>query len=192
MRKFICIISLMLCLFFAGCNKSVPVAPTEGTSPVTEAVEICRTGEEVAQHFNGGFMYTYDYYYRAEGEEGEGCVYIISLPQSLNTKEIAAIADQIPTGEHDYAVIDYRTLSDSDMQIRNSYRAESLLERKCVIDILLKYEESHPSGWERSYASMENEWYVHNLSYLADYEVERAMHVNLNNKDETLYYDGGE
>ena len=34
---------------------------------------------------------------------------------------------------------------------------------------------------------MKNEWIIHNLSYLFNYNVERSKSVDLNNQDETTY-----
>lgn len=144
-------------------------------------------GNSNFDYTHGGVVSTYRYSYENEGKEVKGLVYILKLPASLTRSELEAIADKQTVGENEYVVLDLRHLTDACMQVRNSYRAESPKEMKCVIDILLKYEEKTPTSWERTKLSLESEWYVHNLSYAAGYKVERAKHVDFNNADEVTY-----
>ncbi len=133
---------------------------------------------------HGGIMESYDYSYPKNGAEAAGKVYILKLPLSLPVEEREKIADSQTVEDREYIVLDMRGLPDPDMEIRDSYRCMSVTERGCVIDILLEYEKKSPTEWERSKISMENEWNLHNLAYVAGYKVERSKHVNLNNADE--------
>lgn len=184
MKKLLSIILAALCTSTAiACRRNekneIETYETETETEIT----FLSIGEEKATKAFDGVVYSYTY----SCNEACGKVYIVDLPVGLSKKEKEQIADSIKINEGDFVVIDYRYLSDSDMQIRNSYRAENVSVRKCIIDILLKYEETHPSKWLRTYETMESEWYLHNFAYSLEYDTQSAMHVDFNNNDENPY-----
>lgn len=143
-------------------------------------------GAEPLDYTHGGILKSYEYSYTGKSGTAvtRGNVYILKLPYNYTNIQMEEIADRQTVGEHDYVVIDYRHVSDPNMQVRDSYKCDNVKERGCVIDILLLYEKENDTLWERSKPSMEAEWSWHNLAYIAGYEVERAKHVDFNNADE--------
>ena len=101
--------------------------------------------------------------------------------------ECAKIADRQSLEENDFIVMDYSFFNNPCFQVRNSYKAENDEQIRKVIDILLRYDKEKNTPWERSKESMEAEWFLHNFSYEAQFETERAMHVDFDNKDEDVY-----
>ncbi len=158
-------------------NTEAETAPIDNDTFYKEGVAETETGN----------MHTYSYAYISGDTVVKGKVYILQFSENISNTEKEAIADKMTLGIHDYAVIDYRIGWDPDLQVRNSYKANTERERQCVIDILLHYEESYPSDWERSVNSMKNEWYWHNSAYNAGYNTKRAKDVDFNNKDEKNY-----
>lgn len=189
-KNFLLAVFILLCIMgLSGCTDSIVEETTQQSEEATEKEneKIYIIGEELSKEKFGGNIYTYEYACRADSLSFEGKVYILDLPKSLTNSEKEQIADGLDIKEQDYVVIDYRGRTDPDMQIRCSYRADNPDIRKCVLDILLKYEENHPSDWDRTYKSMNSEWYMHNMAYRAGYNIERSKHVDLNNKDEIKY-----
>lgn len=175
---------LMAVILIAGCS----VNRWDNAAAETEAVKELGFEREGVNSIKEGNMYTYSYFYTNEDmSKTQGKVFILKVENSFETDEIGKIADGILIKEHEYVVIDYRNHPDANMQVRNSHKATYEAERQCVISILADYEERDPSLWERSVLSMKNEWFWHNSAYEADYESERAKHVDLNNKDEENY-----
>ena len=102
-------------------------------------------------------------------------IYIISEEEANNMKEI-------PTD--DIYVVDRRHWANSTMIIQDSYRIKNLKEMKGILNILMKYENEHPSAWDRTLTSMEKEWLIHNICYFLNYEPARTRHVDFDNADE--------
>ena len=173
----------MMVLIISGCSQNSEISTEYETVPMNEASFF----EEAVTIVENGNMYTYSYSYTNDEEIITGKVFILKMNSNLLVNEINAFADAIVVNDNEYVAVDYRHLSDPDIQVRNSYRANTEKERQCIIDILLQYEESYPSDWERSVASLKNEWYWHNSAYEAGYSTLRAKHVNFNNGDEKNY-----
>lgn len=175
---------LITILLATGCSNKMAEVTTEyeASQAIEEAVL-----EEAVTEITNGSMYTYSYFYTTGGVKTKVKLFIVKMDKGIKNTELEAYADNLKLNDHEYAVLDYRHASDADIQVRNSYKATTEKERQCVIDMLLAYEESYPSKWERSVASMKNEWYWHNSAYEAGYSAERAKHVDFNNKDEKNY-----
>ncbi|MGM9551114.1 MAG: hypothetical protein ACI3XA_02550 [Clostridia bacterium] len=187
MKNFLVTVVILCMLCMSGCTESTTNQTTEQSEETTEGEKVYITGEEIPNEDFGGNVYTYEYACHSDNFSFEGKVYILDLPKGLTNIEKEQIADSLFINEQDYVVIDYRGMSDPNMQIRCSYRADNPDIRKCVLDILLKYEENHPSRWERTYNSMNSEWYMHNMAYDVGYDIERSKHVDFNNNDEIKY-----
>lgn len=88
----------------------------------------------------------------------------------------------------DIVIIDLREIK-QDMCILNSHQVNNLLIKSKIIDVILKYNEEFPSSipWIRSKESITNEWLVHNLAYLVNYERQRSADVDLENDEEDDY-----
>lgn len=213
MKRFEVFISaVVLCLSACGCGNNVEKTQTEPpTEIVTESEEIKsyeelyleakENGDYVGmnkaqselknQEFDythGGVVSQYDYVYtNPDSKKIKGTVYFLDLPNELSLGEVEKVADKQSIGENDYVVIDNTHFKDACLQVRNSYRADNYYLRSCIIDVLLQYDNEKNTPWQRTKESMESEWYVHNLSYAAQYKTERAKHVDFNNADENVY-----
>ena len=181
---------VLLCLNLSAC-KGREVTPEfeEKFNTETENIDdvVYEVTERMVEDYFSGQLYSYEYKCFAGDSAYEGIVYILDLPDRLTKNARTQIADDIKINDGDYVVLDYRDYSDANMQIRHSYKADNSFVRKCVLDVLLKYEEKYPSAWNRTYETMESEWYLHNFAYQLDYDSVRAMHVDLNNSDEIPY-----
>lgn len=93
------------------------------------------------------------------------------------------------SGENCILVEDARKGEDPDMKIYASCNIRSSKDRDDIIRVLQKYEELHPSDWERTTEAMRLEWLMHNFSYFFDYETHRTEDVDLDNNEEELYND---
>ena len=91
--------------------------------------------------------------------------------------------------EHAILVEDQRRGKDPNMKIYNSCRINTREDRNDVLEILQKYEEEHPSNWDRTIESMRLEWLMHNISYVFNFEKHRTEDVDLDNEDEIKYKD---
>lgn len=130
----------------------------------------------------------YDYSYTDDdGNIQQGMVYMLNLYNAFPKEECARIADNQSIGENDFVVMDYSYFNNPCFQVRNSYKAENSEQINKILDILIEYDNTHDTPWERSKESMDAEWFLHNFSYEAEFETERAMHVDFDNKDEELY-----
>ena len=89
--------------------------------------------------------------------------------------------------DNDIFIIDSRYSKDPDILVYNSYKIKNVEDIYQILNILKEYEKQYPSRWNRTIESMKNEWIIHNLSYLFNYNVERSKSVDLNNQDETTY-----
>ena len=155
---------------------------------------------------HGGKIYNYRYSYEefyvtkpdgsGEIKTVTGNVYILNLDGSPEEQE--AIADSQSIGYNDVVVLDYRdNKSNPNMQIRNSINVRNEKEMYAIIDVLLGYEEKHPSNWNRTRESLYSERIWHNrINIMAntsdkvgytDGWVERTRHVDLDNQGEQLF-----
>ena len=87
----------------------------------------------------------------------------------------------------DVLICDNRTALDSNFKIYDSYRIRDKEARNDIIEVLLRYEEEHPSRWDRTKESMRLEWYIHNLSHDLELERNHSSDVDLDNYDEQAY-----
>ncbi|MBQ8540073.1 MAG: hypothetical protein IJ435_01220 [Clostridia bacterium] len=147
-----------------------------------------RLGDKDYDYSYSGSLTEYDYSYTDdEGKLQTGVVYMLNLYNAFPKDECAKIADRQSLEENDFIVMDYSFFNNPCFQVRNSYKAENDEQIRKVIDILLRYDKEKNTPWERSKESMEAEWFLHNFSYEAQFETERAMHVDFDNKDEDVY-----
>lgn len=86
-------------------------------------------------------------------------------------------------------MVDYRTNSDPNIQIRESYKVTAPADQISVLKKVLEYNENNPTipSWNRSLRSLQVEWIVHNDIYQIK-ENEHCRHVDLNNADEGVGY----
>ena len=87
----------------------------------------------------------------------------------------------------DIYIIDERDNRDPNMAVYNSYKITNDDDMKAIIKMLLKYEETYPSEWERSEISLFKEWNAHNTSYYSNYRRNSSYKVDFNNEDEEKY-----
>ena len=73
------------------------------------------------------------------------------------------------------------------MKIITSYTITDKNIRNEILEVLCRYEELHPSPWDRSIESMRLEWLAHNISYLFHNQRHRTADVDLDNNDEKYY-----
>lgn len=111
-------------------------------------------------------------------EYSKGKVYI------SNYDTISKIYDEKSS---DVYIIDQRNIQDSNIEIMDSYKIKSKQQMEEIINIILEYDRINPSLWNRSYYSLLNEWQIHNICYLFNYDEISTRHVDLDNEDETKY-----
>lgn len=95
--------------------------------------------------------------------------------------------ESIDCNPEDVLVCDKRDCSDSNFKIYDSYRITDKESRNDIIEVLLKYEEEHPTDWERTKESMRLEWYIHNISHDLNFALSNTSDVDLDNDDEKVY-----
>ena len=88
---------------------------------------------------------------------------------------------------NDVFIIDTRYENNSDIGICNSYKVTSNKEQREIIDIILQYEKTYPSNWNRTYESMMNEWDAHNICYYLGINRTSTHEVNFDNYDQDKY-----
>ena len=83
-------------------------------------------------------------------------------------------------------VVDKRTSSDPNMQVKNSYQITKKKQQKEIAQLMLDYNDSNPvtPAWSRTVDSMVDEWQIHNLAYNLRYKRERTGDCDFNNADE--------
>lgn len=144
-------------------------------------------GEEFDYSHNG-ILSEYNYSYTDDDEKRQtGVVYLLDLHSAASRKECEQIADRQGIEENDFIVLDYSFFNNPCFQVRNSYKAQNSEQIDSILDILIEYDNTHNTPWERTKESMDAEWFLHNFSYEAQFETERAMHVDFDNKDEEKY-----
>lgn len=89
--------------------------------------------------------------------------------------------------EYIIKILDDRNSTDPNIKIYNSYKVINPVLRKNIIESLLEHEGKTNTLWDRSQISMENEWFIHNMSYYANYRIDHSTDVDLNNEDEYKY-----
>ena len=101
-------------------------------------------------------------------------------------RELIGLIDEI--GENDIVVIDQRrNNSDPNMRIVDSYKVKDKEIRNEILEIICKYEEKYPTVWDRTIETMRLEWYMHNVSFLLNHQIDRTGDVDLDNDDEEYY-----
>lgn len=98
---------------------------------------------------------------------------------------IKGIAEE--TEKSDILIIDFRRISDPNMQVLSSYKIKDIDIINEVLEIMLFYEDTDPTEWNRTISSMRNEWELHNYSFFFHYDESRTRDVDLNNADENKY-----
>lgn len=99
------------------------------------------------------------------------------------------IKDMVPdANESDILIIDFRRISDPNMQVLSSYKIKNIDIINEILEIMLYYESTDPTQWDRTLSSMRNEWKMHNYSYFFRYDEDRTRDVDLNNADEEKYH----
>lgn len=90
--------------------------------------------------------------------------------------------------ENEILVIDDRMAKDPSFQIRESHRIDKRIQREEILTALIDYAAEHPTAseerWQRTVASMEKEWLLHNIAYRLRILRSSSMHVDLNNAEE--------
>ena len=89
--------------------------------------------------------------------------------------------------DNDIYIIDTRHSKNSDMAICDSYKITSNKEMEEIIDIMLNYEETYPSNWNRTMESMKNEWDIHNICYFLGINKVSSEKVDFDNNDQEKY-----
>lgn len=100
-------------------------------------------------------------------------------------KTIKSIAPEV--SESDILIVDLRQMEDPDIQILSSYKINDIDIINEVLEIILFYESTDPTNWNRTISSMRNEWEMHNYGYFFHYDEDRTRDVDLNNADEEKY-----
>ncbi len=201
--KFFCVfLSALMLLCFSACGKEEPMGLSQEEIDALNSayLEAYEKGDYVgmnkAKHALGeefdfshdGILFEYNYSYTDEEKKAQtGVVYLLNLNNAASRKECEQIADRQSIEENDFIVLDYSFFNNPCFQVRNSYKAQSSEQISAILDILIEYDNAHNTPWERTKESMDAEWFIHNLSYEAEFETERAMHVDFDNKDEERY-----
>lgn len=84
-------------------------------------------------------------------------------------------------------IIDETKDNDPNIRIKQSCNINDANQMMEVLEIVKRYNELYPSGWERSIDSMMNEWEVHNILSRINYMPKHTDHVDLNNDNEKTY-----
>lgn len=87
----------------------------------------------------------------------------------------------------DVLVLDERHTEKPNMSVYHSYNIKNKEVRNEILEIMCYYESLDPSEWNRTIESMRLEWYLHNVGYYLNYQVDRTEQVDLDNKDEDKY-----
>ena len=99
-----------------------------------------------------------------------------------------ADANNVPqfTKKNVVRVVDYRSNSDSNIKILDSYKIESPKIQRIILTALVNYNVQNPStpSWNRTIDSMVLEWDIHNVAYNFGISPTSTAHVDLNNGDE--------
>lgn len=101
---------------------------------------------------------------------------------------IAKDRENIDCNENDIIILDFREEAEN-IVILNSHRITSQNTQKCIISLILTYNEKYPSEtpWIRTEESLLNEWIAHNLAYSLNYQRSHTIDVDFENKEEFTY-----
>lgn len=93
--------------------------------------------------------------------------------------------DVTPINNNIY-IVDMRNNKDPNMQVVDSWTIGDDKLQNEVIELMQIYNKENPVDppWVRTNESMNTEWDLHNLSYVAHYKQERSGSVDFNNADE--------
>ena len=201
--KFLCVfLSAVMLLCFSACGKGEPSKLSQEeidalNSAYLEAYEkgdyvtMNKAKHALSEEFDyshNGILAEYNYSYTDDdGKWQTGVVYLFNLCNASSRKECEQIADRQGVEENDFIVMDYSFFNNPCFQVRNSYRAQNSEQIDSILDILIEYDNTRNTPWERTKESMDAEWFLHNFSYEAEFETERAMHVDFDNNDESKY-----
>ena len=110
--------------------------------------------------------------------EGRGNVYIVS------EDKVAELQNNI--SDTDVIIVDYRTNSDPNMQIKQSFKISNKKYKKEIAQIMIDFNSENPvdPAWNRSINSIVDEWRFHNFAYSIGYKIERTADTDFNNNDE--------
>lgn len=90
--------------------------------------------------------------------------------------------------ENDILIIDDRKKSESNIKIISSYKIDNKDLRNDILTVILEYTNLYPiEEWDRSIESMRLEWFIHNLLYDFNYEIERTKDVDFTSDEEDRY-----
>ena len=89
--------------------------------------------------------------------------------------------------ENDILVIDQRNSTDPNFKIIDSYRITDKDIRNDIISVICDYNMEYPCDYYRSVESMRLEWFMHNVSYNLNYEVDRTRDVDFEISEENTY-----
>ncbi len=111
--------------------------------------------------------------------DGTGNVYFVD-----NVK--AAIELESNINNSDVVIIDNRTASDPNMQMRHSYKITNNKHQKEIAQIMLNYNDDNlvNPAWSRTLKSIVQEWDYHNYAYSFNVKRDRTAHTDFNNADE--------
>ena len=91
------------------------------------------------------------------------------------------------TKEENIIIIDQRTSDDPNVKILSSHKITNHDEIASVIGVVQEYNREYPSNWNRTTASLVNEWEIHNICSSLDVMTSHTDDVDLNNSDECIY-----
>lgn len=122
-------------------------------------------GDKDYDYSHGGILSEYAYSYTDDEDNvHNGMVYMLNLDNSLSKAESTGIADKQGIEDNDFVALDFSCFKNPCFQVRHSYRAEYKSQMDAIVDILLEYDNTHDTPWQRSKKSMMSEWFLHNLS----------------------------
>ena len=87
---------------------------------------------------------------------------------------------------YDVLILDERCEKEN-MKIISSYKINNRDLQNDILNVMLDYEKSYPSVWDRSLESLRVEWYIHNMLYNINYKEYRTKDVDFENNEEELY-----
>ncbi len=132
-------------------------------------------------------------YYDKEGNKKKDAVICLGKTSNNNYVYISRnLSSNYSTPMNAIKAVDLRNDAkngNANIQIRDSYKVYSVIEREEVAIFLIKYNEENPSdpAWERSLDSILVEWDAHNDTYELKPN-SRSQHVDLDNNDEGVSY----
>lgn len=118
--------------------------------------------------------------------EHKETLYTLSGGLRLRLCERRTDGDYPKSDQNTLLVIDDRLAADPSFRIVDSYRVVRRRQKREVLLALADYAKNHPSTgkWQRTVASMEKEWVIHNVAYRFGLFQEQTRDVDLNNGEE--------